>query len=117
MEKEKESKSSLQLGWRDFSLSANGPLTVVVILFICLAIINSGMVIYHHWGIAELHNAMIAGLDKLTAAQNKATDVQSEGNYIHTLTKEEQQALCLEMPVSLKAKLRANGISHNIKRC
>lgn len=105
-----EDEESLRLGWGRAWVQATGPNTMIIILFLCLAIINGGMVLYHHWGIAELHIAMTRGLEKIQNAQDETT-------YIHTLTDDERRALCLEMPSSLKAKVRANGGSHSQKRC
>jgi len=105
-----ENKNSLKLGWGAASLQASGPLTTIVILFLALALVNSGVVLYHHWGIGELHTAMIDGLKDLTEAQRETT-------YLSTLTEQERQALCLDMPSSLKSKIQRNGGAHPSRRC
>ena len=103
-------EDKFSLGWGKGSLSASGPVTTIVLLVICLAIVNGGMILYHHWGIGALHQAMTDGLKKLEDAQNETT-------YIHTLTDAEKQELCLTMPASLREKIKQNGGRHTLKRC
>jgi len=110
MAKPTDEPDSLQIGWGPARIKAYGPLTVILTLFITLALLNAGMVFYHHSGIAELHRAMITGLQQVYESQN-------EGNYLHTLSADERHSLCLEMPPSLKQKIQRNGSNHIIKRC
>lgn len=111
MAKPTDEPDSLQIGWGPARIKAYGPLTVILTLFITLALLNAGMVFYHHMGIGELHQQMIDGMQRLTEAQDETT-------YIHTLTDAEKRALCLEVPPSLKAKLKSNGsVGRLLKVC
>ena len=117
MTDEKKTTESLKLSYGLASLQAGGPMTVIVILFLCLAAINAGMVLYHHWGIGALHQAMIDGQTEVVNSLGKLTEAQEETTYIQTLTEAERQKLCLNMPASLRAKVKENGGRHSVKSC
>ena len=117
MPDEETSVESLKLSYGAASLRAGGPLTVIVILVLSLATVNAGMVLYHHWGIGALHQAMIEGQIKVVESVGKLKEAQDETNYIQTLSEQEKQKLCLTMPLSLKAKIKENGGRHSVKFC
>ena len=117
MPDEEKPVESLKLSYGAASLRAGGPLTVIVILVLCLATVNAVMVLYHHWGIGALHQAMIDGQTEVVNSLAKLKEAQDETNYIQTLTETERQKLCLNMPASLRAKVKENGGRHSVKSC
>ena len=106
----RRSGDSLKIGFGPAWLQATGSMTMIMVLFLCLASINVGMVLYHHWGIAGLHQAMINGLDNMTEAQHVT-------NYLKTLNEEQSQSLCLDVPKSIRAHVLNNGKGRLLKQC
>ena len=99
-------------------------LVVIAFLFGVVLLIAEGVNLAFTWKHSEAVTSSDAELRKETAAalgalkdgqsgilveQRKTTEAQQELNYITTLSQEKREKLNLQMPDSLRKKLRRNG--------
>ncbi len=73
-----------------------------------------GVMLYAHENIRDKdEDALVMRMDQLSARQQETTEAQRELNYIMTLTPEQRARLNLEMPDSLRKRMRSRDFERN----